>query len=241
MGRYDVEKEKWDERASKRMAQSEDLEYTKSYEQIFNGQNTLRPVYGFFDRIGQPGIRVLDFGCGRGWATIALAKKAESVKGFDISEKSVELVRKRLDYNGLSNAEVQAADGEVLPYENEEFDYVFGNAILHHLQLDKCLPEIARVLKPGGRAAFCEPLRHNPVINLLRYARHHLFSTHVGTDQPLKFSDAVLFERYFKRVKFKESSFFKNNFVYNKTIDQFFLKFKPLQRYSAYVTILLEK
>lgn len=58
MGRYDVEKEKWDERASKRMAQSEDLEYTKSYEQIFNGQNTLRPVYGFFDRIGQPGIRV---------------------------------------------------------------------------------------------------------------------------------------------------------------------------------------
>jgi SAM-dependent methyltransferase len=48
---------------------------------------------------------------------------------------------------------------------------VWGNAILHHLDLEKAGRELLRVLKPGGVAVFCEPWGGNP---LLSFARRRL-------------------------------------------------------------------
>ena len=59
-------------------------------------------------------------------------------------------------------------NAEALDFEDESFDLAFGSGILHHLQLSKALPEIERVLRPGGRVIFSEPTGHNPVINLYR-------------------------------------------------------------------------
>ncbi len=41
---------------------------------------------------------------------------------------------------------------------------VLGKQILHHLDMTQAVPEIARVLRPGGRAVFLEPLIHNPLL-----------------------------------------------------------------------------
>lgn len=239
--RYDVEKQKWDEKAAGMMAGQHNWHYGKSYDDVFTSMNTLLPVYRFFDGIGQPGVTILDYGCGRGWATMAFATKAEKVKGFDISEQSVELVRQRAASNHFDNVEVVAADGEALPYEDGQFDYVFGNAILHHLQLDRCLPEIYRVMKRGGRAAFCEPLAHNPAINLFRYLKHHVFMEHVGTDRPLKYADKAVFEEYFDEVNFEESSFLRDRIKFLIPVDRMLLKIPFLRPYVAYVTVLLKK
>ena len=50
----------------------------------------------------------------------------------------------------------------------ESFDFVYGCAILHHLDYHRALDEICRVLKPGGRILFAEPLGINPVAKLVR-------------------------------------------------------------------------
>ena len=59
-------------------------------------------------------------------------------------------------------------DAHSLEFEDESFDFVYGCAILHHLDYVRALDEVCRVLKPGGRILFVEPLGINPVGKLVR-------------------------------------------------------------------------
>ena len=59
-------------------------------------------------------------------------------------------------------------DAHRLEFPADSFDLVYGGAILHHLELDTVLSEIRRVLRPGGRMVFVEPLNINPVAKVTR-------------------------------------------------------------------------
>ena len=241
MSRYDVEIQKWNEKSAVTLKEQKDWTHTKTYDEVFTRRNVLRPAYDYMINIGAPGVTVLDYGCGAGWTALLLAKKAEKVKAFDIAEGRIDVLNKYIKHNNINNLEATVANGEDLPYENETFDYVFGNAIIHHLVLDDCLPEVARVLKPGGRAVFCEPFAHNPIINFFRFIKHHFVEDHVGTDRPLKYSDIGTFKKYFKSARFVESSLFSDRMPSMFAVDRFMLKFPFLRRFAGYVTILLEK
>ena len=97
------------------------------------------------------------------------------------------------------------------------------------------------MLKPGGRAAFCEPFAHNPLINLYRYVKHHLVDDYEGTDIPLKYSDKATFERYFDHVEFVESSFIRDRIAAVRPLEAALLKVPPLRRFVCYVTILVSE
>jgi SAM-dependent methyltransferase len=115
------------------------------------------------------GEKVLDFGCGMGWATEIYARAGAEVTGIDISMGSIFRARQRIQERGLSDrVRFVQASGEQLPFI-EYFDLVVGVAILHHLELASAVASIRTVLKKkGGRAVFMEPLGHNPLINLFR-------------------------------------------------------------------------
>lgn len=59
-------------------------------------------------------------------------------------------------------------DANNLTFEDESFDIVFGSSILHHLDVEKCINHIHRVLKSGGTIVFLEPLNMNPVYKIYR-------------------------------------------------------------------------
>ena len=59
-------------------------------------------------------------------------------------------------------------DANNLDFEDNTFDVVYGGGILHHLQFERALDEVRRVLKPGGAMVFEEPLNVNPVGKLVR-------------------------------------------------------------------------
>lgn len=59
-------------------------------------------------------------------------------------------------------------DANELTFEDESFDVVYGGAILHHLDIEKTMNHVYRVLKPGGFILFLEPLNMNPVYKLYR-------------------------------------------------------------------------
>jgi ubiquinone/menaquinone biosynthesis C-methylase UbiE len=59
-------------------------------------------------------------------------------------------------------------DANNLTFKDNSFDIVFGGAILHHLDIEKTLHHIHRVLKPGGKIVFLEPLKINPLYKIYR-------------------------------------------------------------------------
>jgi SAM-dependent methyltransferase len=61
-------------------------------------------------------------------------------------------------------------DAHELEFADATFDMIFGVAILHHLDFARAMREIHRVLRKGGKIVFMEPLRHNPVARLVRWA-----------------------------------------------------------------------
>ena len=62
----------------------------------------------------------------------------------------------------MKNSEFLFIDGHKIPKEDEAFDWVIVNGLLHHLDLVKSFQEINRVLKSGGFLIFREPLGTNP-------------------------------------------------------------------------------
>src|SRR5205085_7500176 len=64
------------------------------------------------------------------------------------------------------DVETVCTESERLPFPDASFDLVFGHAVLHHLpDLDAAFREFRRVLRPGGRVAFCgEPSRHGDLL-----------------------------------------------------------------------------
>jgi ubiquinone/menaquinone biosynthesis C-methylase UbiE len=153
-----------------------------------------------YDRFLQqrvPGKSVLDYGCGNGGNIERLAQmKPARVSGIDISPVAIEQARQKALQHGLKS-EFSVMDAQNLTFPDETFDVVLGGAILHHLNLEKALSTIRRVLKTDGDAIFIEPLGHNPAINFYRRRTPQM---RTEDEHPLLVSDLQLIQQYFSHT-----------------------------------------
>lgn len=93
--------------------------------------------------------------------------KPKKLTCINISE--IELEKgKKLAANKLFPVEHYLMDANKLTFEDKTFDIVFGGAILHHLDVEKTINHIYRVLKPDGKIVFLEPLNMNPLYKIYR-------------------------------------------------------------------------
>jgi ubiquinone/menaquinone biosynthesis C-methylase UbiE len=153
-------------------------------------------------RYGKGGT-VLEYGCADARISLGneqLANEAASYHGIDISDQAIDVARKSASSQGLTNCEFTVMDAENLTFPDDKFDLVFGRGILHHLDLGRCFREIARVLRPGARAIFSEPLGHNPALNLFRKMTPHL---RTPDEHPLVMSDLRFAEAEFRSVNYR--------------------------------------
>lgn len=161
-----------------------------------------------FDFLGPlAGKSIIDIGCGYHPTPIYFALAgAERVCACDVSPKAVEFMRRVAKIYGVADrVTVHESPVERMPFASGEFDLMHGEAVLHHISLPPSAPEIRRVLKPGGRAVFKDPLGHNPV---LEFVRDHMpavtgKSAAKGTDRPMTIEDVDGFGRFFASYKYQ--------------------------------------
>lgn len=98
--------------------------------------------------------RILDLGFGAGRHVVYLAREGFEVSGTDVSPRGLELAQEWLCREGLQ-ADLRLSDMTVIPYPENTFDAVISTFVIHHNTLDniqRCIGEIHRVLKLGGKA-----------------------------------------------------------------------------------------
>jgi len=112
---------------------------------------------------------VLNYGCGEDDLIEILEKGgSKQIFGIDISMGMIERAKQKYPPEKYLNVTLLTMDAENLSFDNDFFDLVVGQAILHHLDLKRALSEISRVLKKDGQAIFIEPRGENFFINLFR-------------------------------------------------------------------------
>lgn len=136
------------------------------------------------------GLKVLDAGCGIGRTAIAMARLGASCTALDMSEDNIGFVRSNSEKQGLS---VTAIKGDVLklPFEDESFDFVWCNGVIHHtVDPVRAFKEVARIVKRGGHlfvGVYSKGLNSGLKFKIMRF---------VGSVLPLKVCKELISLRY---------------------------------------------
>jgi len=166
--------------------------------------------------------RVLEIGCSTGFKTFALQRQFPDAEvfGVDPDAAAIELacgMGKRLDRTGFPRVpEFREGVGEKLPFDDDSFDLIVCVTVIEHVtDVDRCLAEIARVMRPGGLLyleapnylwpfephvrAIMLPLGPKPLLRLL--VRLQGNARYAGYVDHLKFVHPHWLERRFRELK----------------------------------------
>lgn len=112
--------------------------------------------------------KALDICCGAGTNTVYLAENGFEVTGIDISSKAIEYAKKKaqqakVKINFMSQNFIN------LPFEDEEFDFIFDMGCFHHVEIEdrtKFIKGVHRVLKKDGSYMLtCFSYKNGPAWN----------------------------------------------------------------------------
>lgn len=113
----------------------------------------------------RPGDRVLDLGCGGGRHAFECLRRGASVVAMDTDRGELDKVTSTFaamadagQVTAGGHGTAVTADATAMPFPDGSFDIVIAAEVLEHIPADqRAMNEIARVLRPGGRAAVTVP------------------------------------------------------------------------------------
>ena len=144
---------------------------------------------------------ILDYGCGQGDFALWLLDQGATVFGIDVSEFNIQRCEEKANARKLDPDRYKFAvmNAHETTFPDKLFDRVVGNGILHHLELPAAMTEVDRILKPGAKALFQEPLGGNPLLRLYR----SVAGIHTLDERPLRREDvSYLSEQWSIKTKY---------------------------------------
>ncbi len=130
--------------------------------------NFLRPLIHrpkkVFGPYVKPGMRVMDIGCGAGFASIGMARLLENegeVVAVDLQQEMLDIVKRRVIKAKLTHMiRLHRCEADSLNVDGE-FDFVNAFWMVHETpDTRKFLEQVYNVLKPGGKLLIAEPGMH---------------------------------------------------------------------------------
>ena len=135
--------------------------------------------------------RVLDVGCGTGFATEGLLERTENVHGLDQSVHQMEKAWAKLGKH--DPVQFARGDAERLPYQTDSFDVLWSSGSIEYWPNPvMALREFRRVVKPGGQVLIVGP--NNPKSTIGQKV----------ADAIMLFYDAEEADRMFSRAGYEE-------------------------------------
>jgi SAM-dependent methyltransferase len=175
---------------------------------------------------GVSGSKVLEIGCSTGSLAMRLAPSSMNYLGIDISDQAIAVA----SAVGVPNAAFLCCDAHSIPQPDQSFDCVVVDALLHHLDLQRILPEVHRLLRSGGVLYFNEPLGTNPLFGFYRKLTPR---SRTRDERPFTRSDIKLMKTYFDIEEIQWFGFF--------SIAAAFWRLSPLRSALSKVDRLLSR
>jgi 2-polyprenyl-3-methyl-5-hydroxy-6-metoxy-1,4-benzoquinol methylase len=174
---------------------------------VYKRGHVKRLMFELLDLDNISGKKVLDVGCGNGQHGVFMAMHGAEVYGFDLSEVGIEVANAMAKANEVDHlCHFRVANISELPYEDNQFDVILLNAVLHHiLKYPNVREETYRVLKPGGKVVMRDGLRENPLYRGARALRNYVkgLKPDLG-DVDLERKDLLAFCEGFENVELKQ-------------------------------------
>jgi len=99
----------------------------------------------------QPGMEVLEVGCGTGSTAITHAAFVKHILAIDISSRMIEIAQGKADAGNVENVTFERSGIEELSVSDQALDAVLGLSILHLLEnKEEVIAKVYEMLKPGG-------------------------------------------------------------------------------------------
>jgi ubiquinone/menaquinone biosynthesis C-methylase UbiE len=117
------------------------------------------------------GKHLLEIGCGMGYDSLEFLKRGVRVTATDLTPNAVKMTLQHFAIENVKAEQLRTANALDLPFEENTFDAVWANGVLHATgDTRRAIQEARRVLKPGGRAIVSHFYRKPSWMYLL----HHL-------------------------------------------------------------------
>lgn len=110
----------------------------------------------------QKGEKILEIGCGNARDLTLISVYGCHCVGIDISPGMLDEARHDLAAAGISDVELEVGSATALRFADATFDKVFASEVIEHIpEYEKCIAEMARVVKPGGSVVITTPNRRS--------------------------------------------------------------------------------
>ena len=153
--------------------------------------------------------KILDLGCGAGESSVYFALKGARCVASDYSPGMLQTARRLAETYNVPIVTMRL-NATCIDLPKDTFDIVYAANVLHHVDTEKALAEIYRVLKPDGIVCSWDPLRHNPVINVYRRIANRV---RTRDEHPLDISVVYRFRKLFSKVRY-ETFWFATQWIF---------------------------